>query len=697
MQVNKIALVFLGLISSLSGTANNYPDINRQNIEIIRDSFGVAHIYAKTDAEAAFGLAWANAEDAFHLMQEPMLLAKGMMGRVHGPEGAAADFFAHAIGARDFVELNFEKQTSEEFREYLNGFVQGVNAYADAHPKEWLHKKLFPITSKDVMTAFVVSSSFLSGAGDPFESIYNGEYDGREVEKTKGSNAFAFAPHKTEDGLTYLTINPHFAMEGQFTFYEAHIASEEGLNFSGVGFQGLSSLAMGNNPNIGYGMTWNHFDKVDVYKLKMHENLDLVYQVDGKFFKLEERPISLKVKLGFIVIPIKKTSYWSGFGPTIKSKNGEFYALRFPANFNMKIGEQLYFMNKATNLADFKEALRIQGLMMFNIVYADKEGNIFYTSFGLAPDRPEGWDYSGVLPGDTTAAMWRHLIPVDSLPQVLNPDCGFVLNCNNSPFHATCDGQNDNPDRLPDYLDLRPGDNNRSIRLFEQIYQEDKVSFEEMKAMKFDARFSVHSKFWKSLELLFEMDLNKYPDIKDIHALLISWDRNATTSSTGTTIFALTLNHIFERKGYGDDKFIFGLDETESEFAQALQASKDWLLKYYGDIKVPFGEIHRIKRLEKDLPCPGFPDALAAAYGKEKKKTGKFYPLYGDTYTHFVAFSENGVEQMETLTPYGASFKEDSPHYNDQMEPFVNRNMKKMSLDKEYWLDRAERVYHPGI
>lgn len=696
MQRNTFFLLLLGLSQALCLRATEYPVINRQNIQIIRDSFGIAHIYAKTDAEAAFGLAWVNAEDAFHLMQEPMLLAKGMMGRVHGPEGAAADFFSHTIGARDFVELNFDEHLGDEFKAYLDGFVQGVNAYAEAHPDEWLHRKLFPITSKDVVTAFVVSSSFLSGAADPFEAIYNGEYDGREIEKTKGSNAFAFAPSKTEDGLTYLTINPHFAMEGQFTFYEAHIASEEGLNFSGVGFQGLTSMAMGNNPDLGFGMTWNYFDRVDVFKLKMHPDIDLCYEVDGKFFLLEERPVSLKVKLGFVVIPIKKKSYWSGFGPVIKSKEGAFYALRFPAGRNMKIGEQLYYMNKASSFEEFKSALRIQGLMMFNIVYADKEGNIFYTSYGLVPDRPEGWDYSGILLGDTTAAMWRVLMPADSLPHVLNPECGFVLNCNNSPFHATCEGQNDNPKRLPDYVDLRPGDNNRSTRLFEQIYQQEKVSFEEMKAMKFDARFSEQSAFWKSLDPLFNMDLNKYPELKEIHQVLSSWDRNATIHSTGTTVFALTLNHIFEAKGYGDEMFVFGLKETEEEFAEALQSAKDWLLKYYGNIEVPFGEIHRIKRLENDLACPGFPDALAAAYGKEKEKTGKFYPEYGDSYTHFVAFSKDGVERMETLTPFGASFKEDSPHFNDQMEMFVNRKMKTMSLNKDFWLERAVRVYHPG-
>ena len=675
--------------------AGEYPSINTDNITIYRDSFGVAHVYAKTDAEAAYGFAWVNSEDAFELMQIPILISKKLMGRVYGAEGAIADYFAHAIGAREYVEQNFDDELSPEFKIYLDGFVQGTNAYAESHPDEVLHKKLFPITSHDVMVAYMVSASFLNGAADPIQQIFDGTIADPE-RYAKGSNAFAFSPGKTEDGNTYLTINPHFAVEGQFTFYEAHIASEEGLNFSGVSFQGGTSFAMGNNEDLGYGMTWNYFDRVDVFKLKMHPKKRYKYEVDGEYFDLVPRPVVLKVKVGFMTLPIRKITYWSGFGPVIPGKDETYYAIRFPSNMNMGIAEQLFQMNKASDLSSFKEALRIQGLMMFNIVYADKEGNIFYISNGTVPDRPEGFDFSGTLEGDTSAIIWSSLIPVDSLPQVENPSCGYVLNCNNSPFHATCEGENDNFRTLPLSINERPGDNNRSNRLFEQISEQDKVSFEEMKAMKFDTRFTENSVLWESLLGLRTIDTDEYPELREIHKVLTDWDRNASLDSEGATVFALVLRYIFDKNFYTDDVFVFGFPQSQAEYIEALFYAKDWLETNYSSVHVEFGEIHRIKRLEKDYPLPGFPDALAAAYGKEEEGTGKFYPEYGDSYTHFVSFSKEGPVRMETLTPFGASFKEESVHFNDQMDLFVNREMKVMSLDEEYWKQHAECQYHPG-
>ncbi|MEZ5023182.1 MAG: penicillin acylase family protein [Chitinophagales bacterium] len=213
---------------------------------------------------------------------------------------------------------------------------------------------------------------------------------------------FALASNITTDKQTYLAINPHFYAEGPLSFYEAHVNSEEGLNFHGALFQGMMAVVMGNNENLGYGMTYNHFDGVDVFKLKMVEGEKLTYELDGKKHQLEKRKVWLKVKLGkVLVIPVSRMTYWSELGPVLKSKDGEFFAVKFWANTTVRLPEQLIAMNKATDLKSFKAALDIQALAMFNIVYADKEDNIYYISNGQVPYRPIGdeRDYSKALPG----------------------------------------------------------------------------------------------------------------------------------------------------------------------------------------------------------------------------------------------------------------------------------------------------------
>ncbi|MBP6732695.1 MAG: penicillin acylase family protein, partial [Chitinophagales bacterium] len=291
--VSLVFFAFTAVAANNDNTAqklneNGFAKIDPAAITIVRDSFGIPHIFAKTDAEVAYGLAWVNAEDAFHVTQDLICTSKGLMGRKDGIEGVKADFFVHAIGARKLVEERFDKDLSPEFLKYLDGFVQGINAYAAAHPEEVKVKKAFPMTVKDMLTGYVIIMSALTHAQDEIGDAVGGKFDSADIkfpehkQPTVGSNAFAFSNTKMVDGKTFLCINPHMKMEGQLSFYEAHLQSEEGLNMEGCMFQGSTSLAMGVNENLGWGMTWNHFDRLDVFKLKMNPKKKLQYEMDGK-------------------------------------------------------------------------------------------------------------------------------------------------------------------------------------------------------------------------------------------------------------------------------------------------------------------------------------------------------------------------------------------------------------------------------
>jgi len=694
------------LVAYSSNAQNTYHKINPAEVTIVRDSFGIAHIFAKRDAQVAYGLAWANAEDAFHESQQLIYAAKSFMGRKDGIEGAKADFFVHAIGAKKLVDEKFDTDLSPEFKEYLDGYVQGVNAYAASHPSDVQVKEAFPITSKDMIMAYVVTMSFLSWTQGNIGDAVGGKYDDVSVEFPKhphpnvGSNTFAFNSTKTVDGNTYLCINPHLQMNGLLSFYEAHLQSEEGLNIEGCMFQGSSSLAMGVNQHLGWGMTWNTFDKVDVFKLNMHGKKKLLYEMDGEWLKLEKRPVRLKVNLsknGKFVLPVKKMTYWSKYGATVKSdKSNNFYAVRFPANMTIRTGEQLYRMNKATNFKEYQEAINIHAITLFNIAYADKEDNIYYIHHGMMPERDTTYDWSGLVPGNTAKTLWTKLIPLSQMPQNLNPECGYVYNTNNTPFHSSSEDCNDGVCIVPRKLmDERPGDNNRAIRFQEIVNAKDKFSLADIHQLKFDVTISKKSKLAECTKPLFNLDPKKFPQLKESLEVLNNWNWVAEVDQAGTTLFGLVLDDVFSKNHFDDSHFVNGFSVPEAEWAAALSKASDTLKAYFGTVNVPWGKVHRNIRGNVDLPLRGFADVLSPSYPKRIKEKFAYVSQHGDTYTMFASFNKTGLQSLTALQPAGNSLRPDSKHYNDQIELFSRQEMRPLSLKREDVMKKAERIYHP--
>lgn len=705
LQLQKIMMKYLLLL--LFPNILLSQTVSPENVTIVRDSFGVPHIFAKTDAEVGYGLAWANAEDAFHVGQDLIYTSKGFNGRANGMDGVKADFFVHAIGAKKLVDERYDTDLSPEFKKYISGFTQGINAYAAAHPEDVKIKKAFPVTEKEVLVGYVAMMSFMSEASNKVGDAVGGKYDNREVKfdgsasaiDKVGSNAFAVGSQRTVDGKTYLCINPHMFFEGQLSFYEAHLCSEEGLNINGVMFQGSSSLAMGVNKHLGYGMTWNHMLKSDVFKLKMHPNKKLHYEFDGQWLKLEKRPVWLKVKVKGMVIPVKRTTYWSKYGATVKSDDAnEFYSIRFGANMTVKTAQQLYEMNKADSYEAFWKALRINALSLFNIVYADEKNNLLYISNGQIPDRNLDYNWSGIMPGNTSKTLWTKLLPNDSLPHVINPACGYILNTNNTPFEATCEGENDNPLRYPRYIyDRRPGNNNRTARLRELLLEKDKIAFEDLKRIKFDYSFAKTSKFRQSLQPLLNLDTVKYPEFANALSILHQWDWKCDTNSYGPPVLGAFVREFWDKKHFADGEFVSGFTCTENEVVESFRKGLGKMREKYGSEKVRWGDIHVNYRAGKMIAMNGFPDMLSPSYPEEKTINGKQYlvPKHGDTYTLFAKFGSNGVEALQSLVPTGNSLRTNSPHYNDQMELYRDVRLKEMSLEKEVVMKKALKVYHP--
>lgn len=684
----------LGLFVSLLSFAQQRDYKN--NVTIVRDQWGIPHIYGQKDADVAYGLAWCNAEDDFATMQESLLPAKGLLGKWKGKDGATIDFVVGLIGSRDVVEEMYESHISPEFKAYLAGYCAGVNDYAASHPQEVKVKKAFPINEKDVITTFHYISALITAVPDQLKAVMGGKFD--SVAVTFASNAFAFNPLKANDGKTLLTINPHMRFEGWFSWYEAHLVSEEGMNIMGALFHGGTSIFVGTNQDLGWTHTWNKYDMADTYKLKMVKGKKGWYEYDGKEYQLVKNNVKLKVKVKswLPAITVTRKAFRSHIGPVMQSTSKDFYAFRWGAMEEIRTPEQWWRMNKAKNFDEYYEILTMNALPRFNIVYADKESNIFYIDNGRVPVRNADYDWKSVVPGNTSETLWTDVYKTSELPQVKNPDCGYVFNTNNTPYSATCDDDRIAPGTWDPHMNFRTGDNNRSLRFMELVEENERVDFEIMKRIKFDSRYPKDGKFLQSLNIMKEIDEKKYPDIQPMLAEMKAWDRSANPNSLGATYFMVAFDYLFNKMKLDVECFIDGIKMTEESLVESVRHAKAHLEKHFKTTNVPLKDIFRIARGNEEYPMPGFPDALAANYGKPRKSDGKFMAHMGDTYTMFVQYGKNGVERVESLVNFGSSAHPESKHYTDQLKIWIKQEMKTMTFDKEQIFKNAESIYKPG-
>ena len=677
-----LLLVFILSLFSFSANAQFDP----AKIDIVRDSYGVPHIFAKTDPEVAYGLAWAQAEDDFITIQQGLLAGKAMLASYQGKKGASIDYIIHLMRIPELVEEKYESDLSPAFKKLLEGYCAGLNAYAAKHPSEVLLKKAFPATPKDMLQYSVLQLCVLSGADKALASIFGGTVPLLENFKTAGSNAFAINSTKTVDGQVYLDINAHQPLEGPVAFYEAHLCSEEGWNILGANFMGAPCILHGANEYLGWAHTVNAPDKLDVYQLEINPANKLQYKFDGQWETLEERNAKLKVKIAGIRISINKKAYWSKYGPAVITERGTF-SIRMPAQMDIRGLEQWYRFNKAKNFTEFKAALNMLAIPGYNIVYADKYDTVYYISNGRIPIRDPKYNWKKTLPGNTSATLWNNLHPLVDLPQVLQPKSGYVFNMNHSPFHSTEGPENPvNKDLTMGYETL---ENNRSRRFEELIAAYPKISFENFKKIKFDRQYPTKFAFPTNIDSLFLLKASEHPELTELINNLNQWDKKGNVESKGAAIFLMVYETIINKR----EEYMRGALTIEQSLT-LLSVVKTEMMKNFGRTDLQLGDIQKLVRGDKELPMPGLPDVLAPIYSVPYKK-GMLKGTQGDAYVELVRFTKDGPI-IESINTYGASSRKDSPHYTDQMEMYTHQQTKPMTLNKDEVYKKAEKIYHPN-
>jgi len=674
-------------------TTIGYSQINPNNIDIVRDEFGVPHIYAETDAEVAYGLAWVNAEDDFKTIQEAYLAGNAMLSNYIGLKGAPADFISQFIGSKSLIEEKIN-EISKDYLKVVEGYVQGLNAYAKANPEKVLYRKLFPVTPKK-MLMYSQLQLFISNEGAYWAGriLNNDTQDDYLDQNLTGSNVIAMNSSKTISGETFLAINTHQPLEGPTSWYEVHLNSKEGTNIIGTIYPGTPNVLIGVNEHLGWSHTVNYPDKTDVFKLKMKNKRK--YIVDGEEYDLEKHKAKISIKLLGIPIKINRKYYKSIYGPTLKNKSG-YYSIRTPTLFNIRALEQWWKMGKAKNFSEFYDAFKMKQIPGFNVGYADKYDTIFYMSNGILPKRAEGYNWKGIVPGDTMETLWTEYHEIEDLPQVLQPKSGFIYNANHSPFKSTSADENPNELDYSERMGYETYDNNRSTRLIELIESYDKVSYNDFKDIKYDNSFP--SKFnynFMDINLISEIELDEDHELFEIVNEIQNWDRKTDINSIGAGLYGvlyyqLIYNYADQiRKLSSEDKPV-----SKEIILSAVSDIKSYLIEHFGKVKINLGEFQKLVRGDKELPIWGLPDVITAMSSRPYKD-GKHKVFAGESYIGLVRFTKNGP-LFESVISFGNSDNPTSDHYTDQMEMYSKFQTKKMTFDKEEIYSQAKSIYNPN-
>lgn len=702
-------LILLGVIGALiytwtPGGASYSEDEIRKTAEsydarIIRDDYGVPHIFGETDADASFGFGYAHAEDDWATIQDVVIAARGMSAQYKGKSVAPQDYLFDLFKVEEAIEQKYDAEVRDDIKEIARAYAAALNLYGVENPDKVLPAVL-PMTEQDVLAGFTWATPFFYRLDGYLEELFTAE-DKPNVspwsqtssldipDAVRGSNAFAVAPARSDDGHTRLILNSHQPMTGPYAWYEAHMVSNEGLNIAGATFPGVPIIAQGVTPNLGWAQTVNRPDLVDIYALEVDDfDKPKQYELDGEWVDFEITKSKFRVKLGGpLSLPIKRPVLWSKHGPVLSTPTGH-YAIRFSGLQGVGALQQWYDMGKATNMAEWRAAMAQNNVLSFNIIYGDKDGNIGAVYNARMPDRIEGPDWEEVLPGDKSELIWDGFRPVSDMPQIWNPSCGWVFSANATPFDITDPACNNSREEFSETFGIEDRITNRSRRALKLLVPDEEISRDALLAYRADTRYDPESNLMKFIVDLVSRDYDE-PLLNQAKDVLRNWDGNTIRSSRGAALSIIT----------GKRALGYEYMEAEMDPVEALRLTATELMAQFGRLDPEWGEVNRLQRGDVDIPLDGAPDVLRAIYADRDGvgKMGVINAFAGDTHIMVAEWDAAGELDLVSIHQYGAAtLDESSPHYADQAELFADGGYKPMPMSLEGVLKTATRDYRPG-
>ena len=706
-----IGLVGVALYLHTPSAPHYNPDIARQAAQayearIIRDGYGVPHIFGKRDADTAFGFGYAHAEDDWATIQDTLIASRGQSAEYKGKAVAPQDYLYDLFKVGQSVAENYDTQVSADAKAIAQAYAAALNLYAVNNPEQVL-PNILPVTEQDILAGFAWATPFFYRLDKYLEELFKaedrpnvspwGQTSSLDIpDAVRGSNAFAIAPPRSTDGHTRLIANAHQPMTGPYAWYEAHMVSEAGMNTLGGTFPGVPIMAQGVTPNLGWTHTVNLPDLVDIYALDVDDFKNPTkYELDGVFIDFERTISEFRVKLfGPFSLPIKRDVLWSKHGPVLSTPTGH-YAIRFAGLGTLEPGglgalDQWLAMNKAANMEEWRAALESQGVLSFNIVYGDREGNIGAVYNARIPRRIEGPKWKEILPGNRSELIWQDFRPVSDLPQIWNPPCGWLFSANATPFNITDVACNNNRADFSETFGLEDRVTNRSRRALALLGPDEAISREELLRYRSDTKYAPESDL---MNLVVELVTTPSDDklVKEAQEVLRNWDGNTTKTNRGTALAVITGTRVL---GYEY------LEQERDDPMAALAEAAAELRAEFGRVDPEWGQVNRIIRGDVSVPLDGAPDVLRAIYADRDGvgKEGVLNAFAGDTHIIVADWAADGNLTVDTIHNYGsATLDETSPHYSDQVELFSKGGYKRVAMTLEEVLaGEVTADYAPG-
>jgi len=709
-----LAVAALATWEPFFANAANPPPARAYTAEIIRDDFGVPHIYGATDADTAYGVAVAHAEDDFFTLQDVVAMARGRYGAIAGEDGAKVDYVYHLIDARGTATREYPRLPADT-RALFEAYAAGLNQYAEGHPGEVKLANLFPVNGLDVAAGFALRQPFFFGLDSVIGPLVAGEDLRREhvadipgfpreplpvappgeiapapqqartplSKKTGvlplgedaehlGSNAFAVAPQKG-GGITTLISNSHQPLRGGVAWYELVVESGEGWHFAGANFPGSPFPFLGHNEHLGWTNTVNTADMIDIYELELDETGNR-YKLDGQWRDLESEWVTLPVKVGPVVLPIRREVLRSAHGPVIRNAKGAF-AIRYGGIGQLGQLDAYYRLNKATDFAEWEAQLSRLAIPSTNFIYADEAGTIAFIYNAAIPNRPEGVtaDWRTVLPGNRSDLIWQGAVDYDTLPRIVNPASGWVYNSNNTPFTAAGAGSDLDPAAFSPLMGIELKQTNRSWRAYKLLSEASVLDRATLERIKYDTGYERRGyvdRMFNGLEAL--KAEGKLADARD---LLLSWDFTADNVGRADAI-ALLMIRDFMSADYNNKTF--------PDVGEKLQAATDHLTTHFGRLDPPMSDLLRLRQGNVDLPLDGGSDTLRASTTWDVAEDGRLSLKHGDSFIMWIEWQPGQKVSSRSIQPFGAATtRPASPHYTDQMQLFVDHKLKPV----RFWRD----------
>jgi acyl-homoserine lactone acylase PvdQ len=690
-----------------------------QNVTVIRDSWGIPHVYGKTDADAVFGVMYAQAEDDFNRVETNYLNSMGRLAEAEGQSAIYRDLRMKLF--IDPVEMKAQYEKSPVWlKALMDAYADGLNYYIYTHPK----------TTPRVITRFEpwMALTFSEGSigGDiekinvnQLEAMYGagpktlppGQPDSGDAEPS-GSNGIAIAPANTASGHALLLINPHTSF---FFRAEAQMVSDEGLNAYGALTWGQFFVYQGFNERAGWMHTTSAVDDTDEYLETVVNKGDAFYYRYGT----EERPVRTQV----ITVPYKTatgmarkdfTIYRTHHGPVVRQVDGKWVSVRLMQE-PLKALIQSYSRTKAKSYKAFRETMELHTNSSNNTIFADADGTIAYFHANFIPRRDTRFDWTKPVDGSDPATEWNGLLSVDETPKLLNPASGWLYNTNNWPWSAAGPSSPKKAD-YPVYVDSG-GESPRGLHAIRVLENKKGFTLDSLVGAAYDSYLTAFQgtipALLKAWDLTPAGDALKAKVSEPIEALR-GWDLRWAEASVPTALAVYWGEEIARRVGEDARKAGVSAEDyivnkaAPEPLLQALSAACDRLANDFGTWKTPWGEINRYQRLNGDIVQPfndagpsipvGFTSSrwgsLAAFSARTYKGTRKMYGTSGNSFVAVVEFGDR--VRARAVTAGGQSGDPASPHFNDQARRYSTGDLREVYFYRPQLEGHIERQYHPG-